>query len=49
MVLKGENAAAYVAEVKAAFTPNLPVGMQKIAAAMERAETTANIGQRGQT
>jgi hypothetical protein len=38
MVLKGENAAAYVAQVQSAFTSSLAAGMNKIAAAMERAE-----------
>jgi hypothetical protein len=38
IVLKGENAAQYVAQVQSAFTVSLVPGMNKIAAAMERAE-----------
>jgi len=41
IVLNGENAGAYVAQVQLAFTPNLAAGMNKIAAAMEWAEATA--------
>ena len=41
IVLKGENAAAYVAEVQAAFAPNLATGMTRIAKAMERAEPSS--------
>jgi hypothetical protein len=37
IVLRGENAAAYVAQVQSAFTSSLAAGMNKIAAAMERA------------
>lgn len=37
IVLKGENAAAYVARVQAAFTSTLAADMEKIATAMERA------------
>ena len=36
--LAGEKAAAYVDEVQAAFVPNLGPGMERIAAAIERAE-----------
>src|ERR1700693_2087011 len=38
IVLKGENAAAYVVQVQTAFTSSLAPGMNRIAAAMERAE-----------
>jgi hypothetical protein len=38
IVLKGENSAAYVAQVQSAFTVNLAAGMNRIAAAMESAE-----------
>jgi hypothetical protein len=37
IVLRGENAAAYVAQTQSAFTSSLAAGMNKIAAAMERA------------
>jgi hypothetical protein len=48
IVLKGENAAAYVAQVQMAFTSSLAAGMNKIVAAMERAEASAsNVGERG--
>jgi hypothetical protein len=36
MELLGENAAAYVAEIKSAFEPNLEPGMRRIAEAIER-------------
>jgi hypothetical protein len=35
IVLAGENAASYRSQVEEGFAPNLPVGMQRIAAAME--------------
>ena len=38
--LRGENAAAYVEQVQGAFRSTLPAGMNKIAAAMARAEPT---------
>jgi Polyketide cyclase / dehydrase and lipid transport len=38
IVLSGENAAAHVAQVRAAFTSSLAAGMHRIAAAVERAE-----------
>jgi hypothetical protein len=38
IALSGENAAAYVAQVRAAFTSSLAAGMHRIAAAVERAE-----------
>ena len=38
IMLKGENAAAYVSQVEEAFASNLAAGMHKIAAAIERAE-----------
>jgi len=41
IVLKGENAAAHVAQVQLAFTSSLAPGMNKVAAAMERAEAAA--------
>jgi hypothetical protein len=41
IVLSGENAAAYVAQVQSAFTSSLAAGMERIAAAMERAEASA--------
>jgi hypothetical protein len=48
IVLKGENAAAYVAQVQSAFTLSLAAGMNKIAAAMESAEASAgDIGEPG--
>jgi hypothetical protein len=48
IVLKGENAAAYVAQVQPAFTSSLAAGMNRIAAAMERAEASArDVGERG--
>jgi|SRR6266511_5268664 len=34
IVLSGENAAAYAAQLEAEFAPNLPAGMQKVAAEM---------------
>ena len=34
--LRGDNAAAYVSQVDAAFRPNIAAGMQKIAAAMAK-------------
>lgn len=42
IVLQGENATAYVAQVQAAFLSSLPAGMNKIAAAMARAEATGS-------
>jgi hypothetical protein len=42
MVLRGENAGAFVADVQLAFTPNIAPGMARIAAAMERAAANAN-------
>lgn len=48
IVLKGENAAAYVAQVQSEFAPSLAAGMSKIAAAMERAEASvSDVGERG--
>ena len=41
MELLGENAAAYVDEVKSAFEPNLEPGMRRIAQMMERAKAGA--------
>jgi hypothetical protein len=38
IVLKGENAAAYVSQVAAAFASSLAAGMSKIVSAIERAE-----------
>ena len=38
ILLKGEDAAAYVEQVQSAFTSNLAAGVKKIVAAMERAE-----------
>ncbi len=38
IVLKGENAAAYVSQVQAAFTSSLAAGMSKIVSAIEQAE-----------
>jgi hypothetical protein len=38
IVLKGENAAAYVSQVQAAFTSSLAAGMSKIISAIEQAE-----------
>ena len=37
ILLGGENAAAYVAQVQSAFASNIAAGMQRIAAAIERA------------
>jgi hypothetical protein len=37
LVLSGENASTYAEHVRAAFGPNLPAGMARIAAAMVRA------------
>ena len=42
MVLRGENAGAFLADVQLAFTPNIAPGMARIAAAMERAAANAN-------
>jgi hypothetical protein len=48
IVLQGENAAAYVAQVQSAFTSSLGAGMKKIAAAMELAEASSrDVGERG--
>ena len=47
IVLKGENAAAYVVQVQTAFTSSLAAGMNRIAAAMERAEAGAGGPQAG--
>ena len=41
MELLGENAAAYVDEVKSAFEPNLEPGMRRIAQAIERCRIEA--------
>ena len=38
VVLKGEKAEAYLSQVKAAFTANLPDGMNKMATAMANAD-----------
>jgi hypothetical protein len=38
ITLQGDNAAVFVSQLDAAFTPNLPPGMSKIAASMARAE-----------
>ena len=43
IVLAGENAAAYVSQVQAAFASNLAAGMSRIVAAIERAEPTQTI------
>ena len=40
IVLKGENAAVYEAQMQSAFTLSLAAGMNKIAAAMEQAEAS---------
>jgi len=45
IVLKGENAAAYVMQVQSAFISSLSAGMNRIAAAMERAEASATESQ----
>ena len=42
LALEGENAAAYVEQVRAAFTPTLAAGMNRIAAALARAEAGAS-------
>ena len=42
LVLKGENAAAYVAQVQSAFAPTLAPGMNKIAAAIGKAQAKAS-------
>lgn len=48
IVLQGENAAAYVAQVQSAFTSSLGAGMKKIAAAMELAEASSrDVGEGG--
>jgi hypothetical protein len=44
MVLKGEDAKLYVADVQAAFAPNLAPGMNRIAAAIGRAAAQADQG-----
>jgi polyketide cyclase/dehydrase/lipid transport protein len=41
IVLRGENAAAYVAQLESAFSLNLASGMNKIAMAMQSAEGRA--------
>ena len=42
VVLEGDNAAAYAEQVQAAFTSSLPAGMNRIAAAMARAEASGS-------
>ena len=42
LALEGENAPAYIEQVQAAFAPNLPAGMSRIAAAMARAQAAAS-------
>jgi hypothetical protein len=42
IVLRGENAGAFLADLQLAFGSNLAPGMARIAAAMERAEAKAN-------
>jgi hypothetical protein len=39
ILLSGENAESYVAQVRAGFDANLPAGMNRIAAAIVAAET----------
>lgn len=43
--LSGENAAAYVEDVRAAFEPNLEPGMRRIAMMMERAAEICRPGE----
>ena len=43
IVLKGENATAYLTDVRAAFTASIAAGMNKIAAAMDRAQGSARV------
>ena len=38
IVLKGENAAMYISQVKAAFTANPPIALNKLATAMANAD-----------
>jgi hypothetical protein len=45
--LLGENAAAYVDEIKAAFEPNLEPGMRRIAQAMEQRQRQADAARPG--
>jgi hypothetical protein len=45
--LLGENAAAYVDEIKSAFEPNLEPGMRRIAQAMERRQMQAGAARPG--
>lgn len=42
IVLTGDNAGAYAAQVEAGFGPNLPEGMRRIAAEMAAAEENSN-------
>jgi hypothetical protein len=42
IVLSGDNAGAYAAQVEAGFGPNLPGGMQRIAAEMVTAQNRSN-------
>ena len=42
ILLKGENAAAYLEQVQAGFTSSLAAGMNKIAAAMARAKASGS-------
>ena len=42
MELLGENAAAYVDEIKSLFEPNMEPGMRRIAQLMERAKASAS-------
>jgi len=42
IVLSGDNAGAYVEQVDAGFSPNLPTGMKRIAAEMVTAEKRSN-------
>lgn len=41
LLLSGENASTYAEQVRAAFEPNLPAGMARIAAAMVKAKHEA--------
>jgi hypothetical protein len=45
--LLGENAAAYVDEIRAAFEPNLEPGMRRIAQAMEQRQMQAGAARPG--
>jgi hypothetical protein len=45
MELRGENAAAYVADISAAFEPNLEPGMRRIAGLMQAALRSRSSGE----